>query len=47
MVDLNGDGYLCTRRVRSIAGDTLLPTVDNDVPTADSARVEPEAYVGM
>jgi hypothetical protein len=47
MVDLNGDGYLCTRRVRSIAGDTLLLAVDNDVPTADSTRVEPELYVGM
>jgi hypothetical protein len=47
MVDLNGDGYLCTRRVRSIAGDTLLLAVDNDVPTADGTRVEPELYVGM
>jgi hypothetical protein len=47
MVNLNGDGYICTRDVRSIAGDTLRLTVDNDVPTADSARVEPEMYVGM
>jgi hypothetical protein len=47
MVDLNGDRYICTRHVRSIAGDTLRLTVDNDVPTADSARVEPELYVGM
>jgi hypothetical protein len=47
MVDLNGDRYRCTRRVRSIAGDTLLLAVDNDVPTADSTRVEPELYVGM
>jgi hypothetical protein len=45
--DRNGDGYVCTRHARSIAGDTLRFTVDNDVPTADSARVEPEPYVGM
>jgi hypothetical protein len=47
MVDRNGDGYICTRHVRSMAGDTLRVTVDNNVPTADSARVEPELYVGM
>jgi hypothetical protein len=46
-VNRNGDGYVCTRNVRSIAGDTLRVTVDNNVPTADSARVEPELYVGM
>lgn len=47
MVDLNGDRYICTRHVPSIAGDTLRVTLDNDVPTADSTRVEPELYVGM
>ena len=47
MADLNGDGYVCTRYVRSIAGDTLRVTVDNDVPAADSSRVEPQLYVGM
>jgi hypothetical protein len=46
-VDRNGDGYVCTRQVRSMAGDTLRVTMDNDVPTADSAQVEPELYVGM
>jgi hypothetical protein len=47
MANRNSDGYVCTRHVRSIAGDTLRVTVDNDVPTADSARVEPDLYVGM
>jgi hypothetical protein len=47
IVDRNGDGYVCTRHVRSIAGDTLRVTVDNDVPAADSERIEPELYVGM
>jgi hypothetical protein len=47
MVDRNRDTYVCTRRIRSIAGDSLRLTVDNDVPTPDSARVEPEIYVGM
>ena len=40
MADLNGDGYVCTRYFRSMDGDTLRVTVDNDVQTADSARVE-------
>lgn len=40
MADVNGDGYVCTRQFRSMDGDTLRVTVDNDVPTADSARVE-------
>ncbi len=47
MVNRNGDGYVCTRHVRSIAGDTLRLTVDNDAASADGARVEPEMYVGM
>jgi hypothetical protein len=47
MVNRNGDGYVCTRHVRSIAGDTLRIAVDNDVPTTDSTRVEPDLYVGM
>jgi hypothetical protein len=47
MADLNGDGYVCTRDVRSIAGDMMRVTVDNDAKTADGARVEPELYVGM
>ena len=38
----NGDAYICTRHVRSIASDTL---VDNDAASADS--VQPEMYVGM
>jgi hypothetical protein len=46
-VDRNGDGYVCTRLARSMTGDTLRVTLDNDVPTADGARVEPELYVGM
>lgn len=40
MADLNGDGYVCTLHFRSIDGDTLRVTVDNDVPTPDNARVE-------
>ena len=47
MADRNGDGYVCTRLVRSIAGDTMRLTVDNDVLNADRARVEPDAYRGM
>lgn len=40
MGDLNGDGYVCTQYFRSMDGDTLRVTVDNDVPTPDSAQVE-------
>ncbi len=47
IVDRNGDGYVCTRLARSMTGDTLRVTVDNNVPTSDSTRVEPELYVGM
>jgi uncharacterized protein YbjT (DUF2867 family) len=47
MVNRNGDGYVCTRQIRSIAGDTLRLMVDNDAATTDSERVEPEMYVGM
>ena len=43
----NGDGYVCTRDVRSIAGDTMRLTLDNDAATADSARREPDLYRGM
>lgn len=45
MADLNRDGYVCTKAVRSMAGDTLRITVDNDVPTL--AWVLPQFYVGM
>src|SRR2546422_895649 len=40
MADLNGDGYVCTLHFRSMDGDTLRVTVDNDVQPADSAWVE-------
>ena len=47
MADRNGDGYVCTRHVRSIAGDTMRLTVDNDAASADRARRDPDAYRGM
>lgn len=40
MADLNGDRFVCTLHFRSMDGDTLRVTVDNDVPTPDSAWVE-------
>lgn len=50
-VDHNNDGYGCARRRSSIAGDSLLPEVDND---ASSARGAPQRdpiwealYTGM
>jgi len=45
MVDRNGDGYVCTELIRSIAGDTLRLTVDND--SAQVETVLPEPYIGM
>src|SRR5690348_6320860 len=45
MVDSNGDGYVCTQLIRSIAGDTLRLTVDND--SAQVETVLPEPYIGM
>jgi hypothetical protein len=45
--DRNGDGYVCSRDVPSIAGDTMRLTMDNDAASADSARVEPDLYRGM
>ena len=45
MVDRNGDGYVCTQLIRSIAGDTLRLTVDND--SAQVETVFPEPYIGM
>ena len=45
MVDRNGDGYVCTQLIRSIAGDTLRLTVDND--SAQVETVLPEPYIGM
>ena len=47
MADRNGDGYVCTKDVRSIADDNLRVMVDNDVPTPDSVWVLPQFYVGM
>jgi hypothetical protein len=48
IADLNGDGYVCTLHFRSIAGDTMSLTVDNDAATPDSAWVyAPEPYIGM
>ena len=35
VVDRNGDGYVCTRIVRSIAGDTARVTVDNDAASTE------------
>jgi len=34
--DRNGDGYVCTRSVRSIADDTARVTVDNNAPSTGS-----------
>ena len=45
MVDRNGDRYVCTELIRSIAGDTLRLTVDND--GAQVETVLPEPYIGM
>ena len=45
MGDRNGDGYVCTELIRSIAGDTLRLTVDND--SAQVETVLPEPYIGM
>ncbi len=45
MADVNGDGYVCTAYVLSIAGDTMRIAVDNDV-APDSAWF-PEPYIGM
>ena len=47
MADLNGDGYICPMRIRSIAGDILRLTVDNDAAIPDNAPVLPEPYIGM
>lgn len=47
MKDLNGDGYVCARHVRSIAGDTLRITVDNDATSAAGAPVEMNLYRRM
>jgi len=47
MADRNGDGYVCTLQIRSMAGETLRLMVDNDAVTPDSARVYPEPYIGM
>jgi len=45
MEDRNGDGYVCTLLIRSIAGHTLRLTVDND--SAQVETVFPEPYIGM
>ena len=47
MADLNADGYVCPMRIRSIAGDILRLTVDNDAAIPDGAPVLPEPYIGM
>jgi|SRR5882672_10690111 len=47
MADLNGDGYVCTLHFRSMDGDTLRVTVDNDAATPANAWVLPEPYIGM
>ena len=47
MADLNGDGYVCSMSIRSIAAETLRVTVDNDAPTPADAWVLPEPYIGM
>jgi hypothetical protein len=44
MADRNGDRYVCTLQIRSIAGDTLRLAVDNDAPGLD---IRPEPYIGM
>jgi hypothetical protein len=44
MADRNGDGYVCTLQIRSIAGDTLRLAVDNDTP---ALGIQPEPYIGM
>jgi hypothetical protein len=44
MVNRNGDGYVCTELILSIAGDTLRLTMDND---AASDSTQPEPYIGM
>jgi hypothetical protein len=45
--DVNGDGYVCIRRVRSVAGDTLRLPVDNDAASAGTAPVEANLYRRM
>jgi hypothetical protein len=47
IADLNGDGYVCTPRVSSTAGETLRLTVDNDAAPAEGAPREPDTYSGM
>jgi hypothetical protein len=46
MPDRNGDTYVCTQHIRSIAGDTLRLTVDNDAAIPDTTPVHP-AFNGM
>ncbi len=45
--DVNGDGYVCIRRVRSVAGDTLRLPVDNDAASVGTAPVEANLYRRM
>jgi hypothetical protein len=47
IADLNGDGYVCTPRVSSMASDSLRLTVDNDAAPAEGAPLEPDTYSGM
>jgi len=44
MADRNGDRYVCTMQIRSIAGDMLRLAVDNDAP---GLGIQPEPYIGM
>ena len=44
--DHNGDGYVCTRAVGSIAGDTASGTVDNNAASKESV-VDGNLYRGM
>lgn len=45
--DLNGDGYVCPKLIRSINGDTLRGVVDNDAETPYGVWTLPEPYIGM
>jgi hypothetical protein len=47
IADLNGDGYACTPLGRSVAGDSLRLTVDNDAAAPEGAPKEPDLYRGM
>jgi hypothetical protein len=46
MADRNGDRYVCTLHIRSIAGDTMRLTVDNDSAIPDTTPHQP-VFNGM